>query len=175
VLLATQQQSSYLMCLHSRACLIRSPDSGLDVSIIPSPPTNRSRDTTYELFEAIRRVYDGWRRIVRVGACACGKSGVELVRLCLAVLARRAYNVIRGGRPDVARTIFANVVHLCIVLDLQCRQYQGRADSVNATYLCVVGVARPIAIDRRGVDSSRIGTGGRVEVVGRAGGPWRCH
>ncbi len=41
-------------------------------------------------------------------------------------------------------------------------------------YLCELGVDGAIAIDGRGLDNSRIRTGGR-EVIGRVGGPGGIH
>lgn len=102
-----------------------------------------------KLFEAVGRMDDRWGSIVRV--CP-SHGGVELVGmgLCLAVLARRAHNVVSARRSNVAHAILARVVLLGILFDLS-----------------MVGMARAVAVNGRGVYGSRIRARWWLEMVRR--------
>lgn len=90
--------------------------------------------------------------------------------LDLAPQAHRTDNVVQG-RPKIA-LIFARLVHLRIVLNLQYKSATGVQTLSAALYLCCAGA---IAVDGRGVNSGGIGTRGRLQMVRGIRGPGGFH
>lgn len=108
----------------------------------------------------------GWRVVRAAHVCrAQCRSPQWSPYLGLAGLTRWAHNVVGVWRSDIMQVV------LCILVNLQRSALHVIAMALCLwglwkVYLGVVGGTRAIAVDWRGVDSRRVGTWGRNEVVG---------